>query len=49
MPRAVGVAAPGLTASIVILSMPQFALALLVSRMPILDGGGRSLEALAGD
>jgi len=43
----VGVAAVGFTASIVILSVPLFLLALLVSRLPTLDSGGRSLEALA--
>jgi hypothetical protein len=45
----VGVAALGFTASIVILSIPLFALAILVSRLLFLDSGGRSLEALAGD
>jgi putative MFS transporter len=45
----VGVAAVGFTTSIVILSIPLFALAVLVSRLPFLDSGGRSLEALAGD
>ncbi len=34
---------------IVILSVPLFALALMVSRLPFLDSGGRSLEAIAGD
>ncbi|HUB11568.1 MAG TPA: MFS transporter [Acetobacteraceae bacterium] len=43
----VGVAAVGFTASIVVLSVPLFMLALLVSRLPFLDSGGRSLEALA--
>jgi putative MFS transporter len=45
----VGVAAVGFTTSIVILSVPLFALALLVSRLPFLDSGGRSLEVLSGD
>ena len=45
----VGVATVGFTASIIILSLPLFALALLVSRLPFLDSGGRSLEAVAGD
>ncbi len=45
----VGVAAIGFTASIIVLSVPLFALALLVSRLAFLDSGGRSLEALAGD
>lgn len=45
----VGVATLGFTPSIVILSVPLLALALLVSRLPFLDSGGRSLEALAGD
>jgi putative MFS transporter len=45
----VGVAAVGFTTSIVILSLPLFALALLVSRLAFLDSGGRGLESLAGD
>ena len=45
----VGVAMVGFTISIVILSVPLFALALLVSRLPFLDSGGRSLETLTGD
>ena len=42
----VGVAAVGFTSSIVALSVPLFMLALLVSKLPFLDSGGRSLEAL---
>jgi hypothetical protein len=38
----------GFTASIVILSVPLFALALLVSLLPFLDSGDRSLETVAG-
>ena len=45
----VGVATVGFTTSIIILSLPLFGLALLVSRLPFLDSGGRSLEAIAGD
>jgi putative MFS transporter len=44
----VGVATVGFTASIVILSIPLFALALLVSLLPFLDSGDRSLETVAG-
>ena len=44
----VGVAAVGFTASIIILSVPLFALAGLVSRLSFLDSGDRSLEAVAG-
>lgn len=43
----VGVAALGFTASIVILSVPIFALVLLVRRLPFLDSERKSLEALA--
>lgn len=43
----VGVATVGFTASIVILSLPLFALAVLVRQLPFLDSGGHSLEALA--
>ena len=42
----VGVAAVGFTVSIVILSIPLFALALLVSQVPFFDSEGVSLEAL---
>jgi putative MFS transporter len=45
----VGVATVGFTTSIVILSVPLFALALLVGRLPFLDSGGRSLENLTDD
>jgi putative MFS transporter len=45
----VGVATVGFTTSIVILSVPLFALALLVSGLPFLDTEGRGLESLAGD
>jgi MFS transporter, putative metabolite transport protein len=44
----VGVATVGFTASIVILSVPLFALALLVGLLPFLDSGDRSLETVAG-
>ncbi len=42
----VGVAALGFTVAIVILSIPLFALALLVSQVPFFDSERRSLEAL---
>ena len=42
-------AAVGFTASIVILSIPLFALALLVWSLLFLDSGGSGLEAVAGD
>ncbi len=45
----VGVASVGFTASIVILSIPLFGLALLVSQVPFFDSSGHSLEALAGE
>jgi putative MFS transporter len=45
----VGVATVGFTTSIVILSIPLFALALLVRQSPLLDSERRSLEVLAGD
>jgi putative MFS transporter len=45
----VGVAAIGFRASIVILSVPIFALVLLVNRLAFLDSERRSLEALAAD
>lgn len=45
----VGVATVGFTTSIIILSVPLFALALLVSRLPFLDSGDRSLEVVAGN
>jgi MFS transporter, putative metabolite transport protein len=44
----VGVATVGFTTSIIILSIPLFALALLVSRLPFLDSHERSLEVVAG-
>jgi putative MFS transporter len=43
----IGVATIGFTASIIVLSVPLFALALLVSQLPFLDTAGRSLETLA--
>ncbi len=43
----VGVAVIGFTASIVLLTVPLFGVTLLVSRLPFLDAGGSSLEALA--
>ncbi|MGH7101924.1 MAG: MFS transporter [Acetobacteraceae bacterium] len=43
----VGVASVGFTTSIIILSVPVFGMALLVSRLPFLDAENVSLEALA--
>jgi hypothetical protein len=45
----VGVAALGFSATIVVLSIPIFALVVLVSRLPFLDSERRSLEALAAE
>jgi len=45
----VGVAVVGFRASVVILSIPIFALVLLVSRLSFLDSERRSLEALAAE
>ena len=45
----VGVAAVGFTTSIVNLSMPLFALALLVSRLGFIDSANRGLETITGD
>ncbi|HEY1934628.1 MAG TPA: MFS transporter [Acetobacteraceae bacterium] len=45
----VGVATIGFTASIVILSLPLFALAALVGACRFLDSEGQSLEALSGE
>jgi len=45
----IGVATVGFTASILLLSVPLFALALLVSRFAFLDSGQQSLEIVAGE
>ena len=45
----VGIASVGFTTSIVILSVPLFALTLLVSRLPFLDSEERGLETISGD
>ncbi len=45
----IGVAAVGFTTSIVILSIPLFALAALVGAVPLFESQGKSLETLAPD